>query len=364
MKIAGISDVSVGYGSSQIPAVIQSLVQHYENAVAILLEPDQPEKTPKHNSFPDFSIRRISTTFPPHTELGRIEYVTKAAKMVNDLQPDILIIFCSYSLPALLKLRFKPQFVIYYAYETASYYGTFDVKLNRQVSSLIDLAIFPEENRAVRHIEEYRYHQLRSVVVYNCANQKDGEMTSPAKRNGKILYQGTIEKDRTFAEYFLRLPLKSMPVDLFGWFGTPDSEEIKKRFTLRVGPARYCGYVDAETLAQIRRTYCYSIVMWNPTGENELYACPNKFFESIAAGVPPISAPHPQMKMLIERYKCGILMDDWSFSSFRAAVRKAMKTWRTPAYAQMVENCKRATAEELNWDAQFEKIRSFLPLHK
>lgn len=362
MKIVGVSDVSIGFGSPQIPALMNSLTEHYGIENPVLIEPDQPERDPKHYLFPNLQIKRIPTIFHPYGEFGRVEYIVQAATEVNRVRPNLLVICGSFCLPLLFKLHFRPQCVIYYVLETASHYGPFDIEMNHQARTLMNLAIYPEEHRALTQIDTYGYEQIPNLVLYNCANpSKDGHAIPARKRNGRILYQGTIEEGRTYAEYFLNPAIGPTLVDLYGLIEGPNRKETLERFTKLVGTVRYCGYLDSPTLTQVRKEYCYSIVMWNPNKENQLYACPNKFFESIADGVPPISAPHPQMKMLIERYKCGILMDDWSFSSFRAAVRKAMKTWRTPAYAQMVENCKRATAEELNWDAQFEKVKPFLP---
>ncbi len=65
--------------------------------------------------------------------------------------------------------------------------------------------------------------------------------------------------------------------------------------------------------------------------------------------------------MLLHRYQCGILMKDWSFKSFQAAVTQAMQVFGTDRYAEMVENCGKAVREELNWETQFQKLRRLLP---
>jgi glycosyltransferase involved in cell wall biosynthesis len=120
------------------------------------------------------------------------------------------------------------------------------------------------------------------------------------------------------------------------------------------------GVVASSELARLRKAYCYSIVAWNPDNENQLYAAPNKFFESIADGIPPIAAPHPQCKLILDRYRCGILMGDWSFDSFTRAIRKAMDMLGTLDWEDMVSNCGRAVAAELTWDAQFDRLKQYL----
>ena len=127
------------------------------------------------------------------------------------------------------------------------------------------------------------------------------------------------------------------------------------------GNVRYMGYVEAEELEAARTKYAYSLTMWNPSNENQFFACPCKFFESIAALVPPIAAPHPQCKMLIERYGCGIVMEDWTLTAFESAIRRAQRLYGTSEYERMVSGCKQALLEELNWDHQFERVRPLLP---
>ncbi|MBV9123473.1 MAG: glycosyltransferase, partial [Planctomycetes bacterium] len=162
-------------------------------------------------------------------------------------------------------------------------------------------------------------------------------------------------------EYFLEPEVADVPIDLYGLVEGEDKVEMLRQLLSGVGRVSYRGYVDAKTLQNIRRSYAYSIVMWAPTNEHQLYAAPNKFFDAIADGVPPLTAPHPQCKMLVNRYQCGIVLRDWTFDSFREGAAKALKLVGTPVYAQMVENCRRAVLTELNWEAQFRKIQKCLP---
>jgi hypothetical protein len=119
---------------------------------------------------------------------------------------------------------------------------------------------------------------------------------------------------------------------------------------------------EPEELVRRRREYAFSIVMWNPNiSDGHHFVSPNRLFSSIQAGVPPVVAPHPQCRMIVDRYDCGVVMRDWSFESFHLALKKCMKIYGTSRYADLVANCRRAADAELNWDKQFEKIRRFLP---
>jgi len=361
LKILGVSDVSVGYGSPQIISFMKSLSEYIGQAESILLEPDQPEKPPVDNLIAEIDVRRIYTTFHPHSSPGRVEYINKSTKEINKIKPDVLVIFCTYSLPVLFKISYRPRYVIYYAIESTSSYGSFDVELNRRIDKLVDLIIYPEENRAKRDIELRGYKDIPSVILYNCANHDYEFNPLPSdQRNGRILYAGTIDSNLTFADYYLQKKVQSYPIDLYGLIGGNNQQTLRDNFVKLCGTVRYLGYVENSVLAKLRKNYAYSIVMWNPISDNFLYAAPNKFFESIFDCVPPIVAPHPQCKKIINHYKCGIVMDGWDFDSFRRSVRQSLQIFNTPDYNNMVNNCFKAVIKELNWDKQFEKVKSFL----
>lgn len=362
VRIVGVSDVSVGYGSSLILYFMESLIEHYSDAEGILIEPDQPDRPPKHEWSSALSVERIFSTFHPHHSVsGRIEYIYRASEIVNKLRPDILVIYCTFALPVLFKLGRRPSLVIYYAYEMTYPYGSFDIEMNRCINaSLVDVIIYPEENRAIQELKLCGHRDTPVVTLYNC--QKGNSVIIPAHlRNGRIFYAGTIDAKRTFAYYYFHDMIQSIPIDLFGVVTGADKEALRQRLGKLSGMLRYLGYLERETLQRLRKAYCYSITMWNPIDDQHLYAAPNKFFEAIADGVPPITAPHPQCKMIVQRYKCGIIMEDWSFDAFYAAIQRALKIYGTDLYDKMVENCRKAFAEELSWEKQFEKVKPYLP---
>ncbi|MBM3450330.1 MAG: glycosyltransferase [Armatimonadetes bacterium] len=361
-RVVGVSDVSVGYGSPQIPAFIASVATHY-GGEGIVLEPDQIERAPRDGLFPAVDIERLATSFHPYSAIGRLEYNVAASRRVDALAPDVLVVFGEYCLPVLAKLRRRPRVVILYALELITY--PFDIEVSRAVCASVDLMVFPEENRARLHADRCGHNQVPRVIVYNCApHELERRAVAPApaaQRNGRIVYHGTIEHGRTYAEYFLDAKTQALPLDTYGVFGGPRAAETRAAFRDMTRNSRFLGYVDAARLAEIRRDYLFSIVMWNPDQENQYYAAPNKFFESIVSGVPPIAAPHPQCRMLLERYDCGLAMSDWSFGSFLSSLRRGLALAGSERYAELVRNCGQAVRAELNWATQFAKVATWLP---
>jgi len=359
MKVVAVSDVTLGYGTPQLPLLTRSLVEHYRGEGEIV-EPAQPESPPRHELFPGIRIRRIGLSTHPHSERGRQEYIRRATGLVDGLDPDVLVIACTYSLPVLFRLKRRPKQVIYYATESISFYGPFDEDMNRLTDGLVDLVIFPEENRAAIAVRQFGFESAKKVVMYNVTRPLSPTPPLPrSQRNGRLVYAGTLHLEQTLARYFLYKKMLRVPVDLFGQLKMSLAE--REQFLIGLtGAARYRGYVTARELDEVRRAYMYSIVMWNPLNENQLYAAPNKMFESIADGVPPICAPHPQCKLILNRYRCGILMPDWSFEGFYSGIQQAKRMLSNGGWEEMAGNCARATSEELNWEQQFSKVRKHL----
>jgi len=361
MKIVGVSDVTLGFGSSQIIAFMEYLSNHYKSDVTTVIEPDQTDIPPRKELFVGLKIHRIPTTFHIHnSRLGRVEYIAMASKLVEKLKPDILVIFTTFCIPLLFNISHRPKFVIYYSLESVSAYGELDIQMNREIGSKVDLIIFPEENRAAKFFELCGLNEIPSCIVYNCTNPNEiNGILPPAMRNGRIIHQGRV-KEETGSDFFLDQRIQSFPIDLYGIVDGKNKEAIVENLTLLLGEVRYKGSLDHSALSKLRKYYAYGLVFWKPVDENTLFACPNKFFESIAEGVPPISSPHPQCTLLINRYNCGLLMDDWSFNSFYEKIREALELYGSDRYYEMVENCKKAVTQEMNWPMQMKKVERYL----
>jgi len=365
MRLACISDVCLGYGSPQIGQLVRSLCAQYQ-AENLVIEPRCDGSPPQHQHFPELNIERAEMRYDPYTPPGRIEYLLEGRRRLNQYDPDILVICCTFCLPVVFKLRKRPSMVIYYSLEAIPFYGAFDMEMNRHIDDLVDLVIFPEENRAVEEVRRFGFDGVPKAVLFNCTNAdaENPEKNFAPQRNGRVIYAGAIDQVATFSSYYTKPEAGRFPIDLYGPIRVQTEKQRQDFIGALTGQVRYQGYLANEEVAEARRKYAYSLVAWNPNVENQLYAAPNKFFESIADGVPPITAPHPQCKMIIDRYKCGILMRDWSEPEFFSALDRALRLYETDSWREMVSNCATAVRQELTWDHQFEKLRVHLRVNQ
>ncbi len=357
--LVGVSDVSLGYGSPQVILFMRSLAAHL-GVTALVIEPDQKNKEPYQPAYPDLQVKRMRSPENPHSTTGRVDYVLRAARVLNELKPRVLVIFCTYSLPVLQHLTYDPDYVIYYSYESILFYGLLDIQLNRLLAPRLDLIIFPEENRARMDTMRCGFSQNDIAILYNASPLPYYGRLDANLRNGRIIYAGSLDLERTSAGYLVDPESSGYPLDIYGNISGSDAGRLEQALRSMQGNARYHGYLDSLRLSVVRQAAAFSLTMWAPQNENQRFAAPNKFFESIADGVPPITTPHPQMKLLLERYDCGILMPGWDYNAFKDALNQALALYGTPAYEQMAARCVIAAEEELNWEHQFCKLLPYL----
>ena len=85
---------------------------------------------------------------------------------------------------------------------------------------------------------------------------------------------------------------------------------------------------------------------------NQRYSLPNKIFDYIAAGIPAIVSPLPEVSSLIEKYGCGIVLEEVSPESVAGQLRRLADD--RPLLLSMKRRAVEAR-RELTWE--IEKLR-------
>ncbi|MEO6582810.1 MAG: glycosyltransferase [Ferruginibacter sp.] len=88
---------------------------------------------------------------------------------------------------------------------------------------------------------------------------------------------------------------------------------------------------------------------------NCLYNLPNKIFDYIQAGVPIIATGIPEVKQIMDRYKCGICIADNAPATIANAIKEM--TEDKQMHLQFKVNCEQA-AMELTWENESVKLKA------
>lgn len=361
VRLAALFDTSFGFGTPQVELFMESLSQYFQADECWMIEPDVKGK-PALRSNAHFNYVRVATRFPPHFDVFQIEYNMWLKDFLSETPPDVVVITSANLLPGLLRSTCKPKMIIYYMLENLDYQrsiGGWDVTILHQMAhDRIDLVCVPESSRASFDIKWLQWASLPVVEILNVSS--DSFHAPPDRRDFKVVNAGSI-CERTLSHYLASPSFDAVPMDIYG---IPSSPELRRLFSEgrnRQSCVSYKGAISMEDLDAIYGQYSYSLVMWAPTNINQIFASPNKFFQSIAHGVPPITAPHPQCVSYIRKYGCGIVADDWREGSILSALKQARNMFGTEPYFEMVKGCEVAVANELNWSDQFRKVVPFLP---
>lgn len=359
--IITVSDVVIGYGSPQILRFTESLMKKMSCDGAILqpLLPSRPIVSIEGSSI---SFLTISTALHVHSSNGLDEYHRQCAKIIEDAKPEVLVLSNYNLLPIIEHLAIRPKKIVMLALED---FDQFVGKVPRKdkfhcLAKNVGYWIFPESHRASRDSEILGIAESEISILYNVS---ENNYSSIKERNGRIVYAGTLDQTTSIGKYIFDSDLAKFKIDVYGDLQGSDSSiaQMKSKLNfiknnIQDFEIKWYGQIPLKNLDFRLPSYNYSVVFWLPIRDALFNAAPNKFFQAVSKGVPLITAPHPQTKMLVERYGCGIVLDGWSKTDLIKGLRKAESLLGTSAYERMVHGCQLATESELNWNAQFEKF--------
>jgi len=119
------------------------------------------------------------------------------------------------------------------------------------------------------------------------------------------------------------------------------------------GNVEFLGFVPYDRL-HTYLTICHLGLILDIPEHQSLIGTPTKLFLYMRAGLPVIASNLPIPRSVVEKAKCGILVDPTNVEEIADAMVKLLKN---PELArQMGENGRRAIAEEYNWEIEEDKI--------
>jgi hypothetical protein len=364
-KLAVISDVDLGFGSPQTVSVSKAIAAFLGADVSVIHPVVHGRITTNDNQ--GVQVKAVTTRAFAWSDSGRMEFLGRAREILNADPPDFLIINNYLMLPILDLIESRPGLVIHSALEEPPSHE--DPLIDgiqweniRRLSQKIDFWIFPETNRAIKATGLVDIPSEKQCVIYNldpsALRASKGSMAHPV--SPRLIYAGTIDLNNSVGKHFFSNLFTGVPIDFFGRLnGSPEQiDSFHSNLPETTQEAKYFGEVTHDELRSVLPSYAFSLIYWLPTNFSFLNAAPNKFFQAVAAGVPVICAPHPQCVELVNRYKCGIVADDWSLLALRSALNYAVSILGTEAYDTMEAGCARAVQEELNMATQVKRVSS------
>ncbi|MFA5573954.1 MAG: glycosyltransferase family 4 protein [Brumimicrobium sp.] len=119
---------------------------------------------------------------------------------------------------------------------------------------------------------------------------------------------------------------------------------------------RFLGRISYKDLMTYTQIADLGINLIEPINESKRLSLPNKLFEYMSVGVPFLSNDLPEPRVLVEEYKCGVLVDYSNKNNIAESIISLSED--KDFLSTLGNNGKKAINEDLNWSIEFEKLLS------
>ena len=176
------------------------------------------------------------------------------------------------------------------------------------------------------------------------------------KRPPSFVYAGVITRERGAFEMVKALgyldTYSDAKLELAGTF-SPTDLEAKLHDLPEWSSVCFHGFVGRKRLASLLGAAKAGLVLFHPL-PNHIESQPNKMFEYMSAGIPIIASNFPWWREIIEKEKCGLLVNPLDAEE----IAKAM--WWILEYPEEAElmgmRGRKAVERKYNWDTEAVKL--------
>lgn len=258
-------------------------------------------------------------------------------------------------------------------YDSHEYFTDVPEIRNRQfvksVWTIIEKAIFPHLNKVMTVSDSIskmyeKLYDIRPVVIRNCSMPADyirpflkSELGIADDQLLIILQGGGINIDRG-AEELVEAVSKTEGVTLF-IAGSGDVIDLLKEITNSLNISdriKFFPVMHWEELMRLTKSADAGITLDKDTCLNYRFSLPNKLFDYISAGIPVIASDLPEVRKIIDRYECGLVIPSVNADEIINALKKIRDN--RDLLNKMKTNSVIAS-ETLNWQRESEKVVEF-----
>ena len=116
----------------------------------------------------------------------------------------------------------------------------------------------------------------------------------------------------------------------------------------------FLGHVPQEEVQSYAAAADCGLSLIQPTCLSYYNSLPNKMFQYAVSGTPMVCSDFPDMASLVKRYDMGDVCDPTNPQEISSTIVRVMSDPRR--WNEMSANCLRAARNELNWEAEAQKL--------
>lgn len=198
------------------------------------------------------------------------------------------------------------------------------------------------ESVVVRNLIDLRTIQQQSALSYNTADKK------------VIVHSGSITFGRHLPELISALPYLSDNVILvLMGDGSLSTSLVAQAKTLGVSEKlKIVRSVQPNEVVATLAQADVGLALITSEFLSYYYALPNKFFESISAGLPVLTSQNPDMKALVEQHNIGLSCDPTNPESIADAIKEILIPENYAHYKANVDIAR----QDLTWEHEEKKL--------
>ena len=205
-----------------------------------------------------------------------------------------------------------------------------------------------------------RYPQGKQILNYPILDQTLLQVKrNTEKPSNTLIYTGNVTEVRGS---YLHAKLPKLPSKSEVYFYGKCDRSIAERMNAMAGSAsdrlHFTGidrFVEREDIDQayLEKNWLAGLAIFPPTEHYKRKEL-TKFFEYMTAGIPIICSNFPVWQKFIDRYRCGLTVDPNNPEEWEQAINY-LKNYPDERQ-EMIANGRRAIKNELNWQAEEEKL--------
>ncbi len=264
--------------------------------------------------------------------------------------------------PAVLAARHTPVI-----YDTHEYF-----------TGMAELAGRPLERWVWRTLERLLFHRPKAVVtvnesvarryeaeygrslhvLYNYPLRADRRRSTPPTLSPpiRLLYQGALQVGRgleMMVDALAMLP-DDFHLDIVGGGPLRPALEARVRERGLAGRVAFHGHVPFFRLPHYTARAHIGLSIESPQFTNSAISLPNKLLDYLNQGLPVVVAGLPEHRRLVERWKVGRVMEEYSPGALAHAAAELAAS--EADYRRLAENAFRAVDTALSWEAQLPRL--------
>lgn len=219
---------------------------------------------------------------------------------------------------------------------------------------LVVISRFSSHNVAATETIAQRYRPARVTIVHNYPVLRPEEIVAIplSDRQKAVAYVGALGRERGAVEMVRAAGEDAFPAGwTFNIAGHVVPQSLFDELKELAGWKRvvYFGTVAPHEARDILLASRIGLVLFQ-ANRAHLDSLPTKMFEYMAAGMPVIVSDFPLWRSIVEKFDCGLLVDETSSREIAAAVRRYEDE---PDLLELHgNNSRRAAVDFLNWTAE------------